>query len=830
MAIYNGRILMRKGNEADFDASKLMPGEWAVSLDAGIVRICIEAGRVIRMATYEAFEEDMKQIEAILLECQSIEEAVRRINTEVNNKLNACAEYVQQAKGYSEQAKQYRDEALQFRNEAEKFAPEGYAELKEQVNENTFKIDTVIEKADLGIKETASGEEIHLTDSAEGKAVEFALYGKARQNITSGKQLLPYPYHDVIQYGSTKTVYGITFTVNEKDGSVVANGTATSNAIYTLDNDLSLPSGTYKINCANDSLNQEFRMKITDTNGNERYISAPFEFTVSDGDVLNPYLVILNGQTASNRVLKPMIRLASIADDTYEPYTNGASPNPSYPQEIEVSGASYNLLENTATSKTINGVEFVVNENKSVTCIGVTTADVYLRINKSTFDNGSYILTDGEHNRYNKTFMYVNGIRSDGTSKSLVTTLSAKSVEFTVDGTYAEYDVGIGFLNGATVDLTIYPMIRKASVKNDRYMPFGVGSVEVKSVGKNLLDCREISSKIINGVTYTPFYDNNGNLLYINANGQATSNSSFVIADKTKVIKQLSKYIGKKVIISGCPSDGGSGKYVLNFQGAIKDGIGTTDVGNGIECTLSDFTNFNNLQVYIVIHSGFTANNLRFYPMIRLATDTDDTYQPYKETLSTIPTNGLAGIKVDSCGNYTDQNGQQWICDEVVKYDDGSGKHIQRLFKAVFDGSDDEGWSINPLEAIRQFFTNQITNAKTSIRVLNTQFTSSNLLVESNNSFISASGRLNCVTHLYSTLDEWKTHLASNPMTVLYELAEPIITLLTAEEIEEIETFYPITNISNDFDCGMSVKYNCDSKNYIDNKLAEITKAMISNI
>lgn len=114
MAIYNGRILMRKGNEADFDASKLMSGEWAVSLDKGIVRICLEPGMVIRMATYEAFEEDMKQIEAILLECQTIEEAVQRINAEINAKVDAVVEYVGQAKTY-------RDEALQFRNEAESF-------------------------------------------------------------------------------------------------------------------------------------------------------------------------------------------------------------------------------------------------------------------------------------------------------------------------------------------------------------------------------------------------------------------------------------------------------------------------------------------------------------------------------------------------------------------------------------------------------------------------------------------------------------------------------------------------------------------------------------
>ena len=30
-----------------------------------------------------------------------------------------------------------------------------------------------------------------------------------------------------------------------------------------------------------------------------------------------------------------MVRLASVTDATYEPYTNGASPNPTYPQEIQ---------------------------------------------------------------------------------------------------------------------------------------------------------------------------------------------------------------------------------------------------------------------------------------------------------------------------------------------------------------------------------------------------------------------------------------------------------------------------------------------------------------
>lgn len=41
-------------------------------------------------------------------------------------------------------------------------------------------------------------------------------------------------------------------------------------------------------------------------------------------------------------------------------------------------------------------------------------------------------------------------------------------------------------------------------------------------------------------------------------------------------------------------------------------------------------------------------------------------YEPYREQFLTLPTpNGLPGIPVTSGGNYTDQNGQQWVCDEV---------------------------------------------------------------------------------------------------------------------------------------------------------------------
>lgn len=51
----------------------------------------------------------------------------------------------------------------------------------------------------------------------------------------------------------------------------------------------------------------------------------------------------------------------------------------------------------------------------------------------------------------------------------------------------------------------------------------------------------------------------------------------------------------------------------------------------------------------------------------------------------TLPTpNGLPGIPVTSGGNYTDENGQQWVCDEV---DLERGVKVQRVDKAAFDNT-----------------------------------------------------------------------------------------------------------------------------------------------
>lgn len=115
---------------------------------------------------------------------------------------------------------------------------------------------------------------------------------------------------------------GVTFNVND-DGSVIANGTALSNVycriIFTADEDIDIifsgcpSSGTYS------SYWQNLLDYTTDTNLNND-LGKGCNASLVTGHTYYFTMYIASGYTADNLVFYPMIRDASIADDTYEPY------------------------------------------------------------------------------------------------------------------------------------------------------------------------------------------------------------------------------------------------------------------------------------------------------------------------------------------------------------------------------------------------------------------------------------------------------------------------------------------------------------------------------
>ena len=193
----------------------------------------------------------------------------------------------------------------------------------------------------------------------------------------------------------------------------------------------------------------------------------------------------------------------------------------------------------------------------------------------------------------------------------------------------------------------------------------------------------------------------------------------------------------------------------------------------------------------------------------------------------TIPTpNGLPGIKVDSGGNYTDSNGQQWVCDEM---DFKRGKYVQRVKKVVFDGSKDEVWRrefsyvyilINDSAPLTIPIVNKFVGVKNSNSNANTN----------NCSTISSSSTLTCcLTGITDgELQVWTTHLQTNPIEVLYILATPIETDIPEETMNvyrRLYTNFPSTVIQNDSGAGMEVEYVADTKQFILDQIKALVQA-----
>ena len=129
-------------------------------------------------------------------------------------------------------------------------------------------------------------------------------------------------------------------------------------------------------------------------------------------------------------------------------------------------------------------------------------------------------------------------------------------------------------------------------------------------VRKNLLQ-NTASSQTKNGVTFT--VNNDGR---VTCNGTASKNAFFKIGDLSLA--------SQSYILTGCPSNGGNDSYTLR---CYKNGnVKGADVGNGFNINES-------IDGYIEIRiaSGYTCDNLTFYPMIRKAAIEDDTYEPYIE-------------------------------------------------------------------------------------------------------------------------------------------------------------------------------------------------------
>lgn len=176
------------------------------------------------------------------------------------------------------------------------------------------------------LKETASGFYNVADDSANKPLKGLRVFGKTEQRTMTGKNILS------PQSQQSYTSNGITYVINE-DGSVTVNGKATAESTYIV-GDVSLSAGEYYTLTGCPVGGSEYSYELTDNSYFSDYGDG--STTMYSTDISKSIRIrIASGITVNNLVFWPMVRLASIEDDSFEPYIGGVpSPSPSYPQSI----------------------------------------------------------------------------------------------------------------------------------------------------------------------------------------------------------------------------------------------------------------------------------------------------------------------------------------------------------------------------------------------------------------------------------------------------------------------------------------------------------------
>lgn len=162
----------------------------------------------------------------------------------------------------------------------------------------------------------------------------------------------------------------------------------------------------------------------------------------------------------------------------------------------------------------------------------------------------------------------------------------------------------------------------------------GSGDPHPAGGGRNLLETVAVSEERY-GVMYTVNPDGS-----ITANGTATANSVFYVH------RNFQFKGGVEYTLSGCPAGGSTSTYMVYAQEGV-----TFDTGSGVTFAFDGDVSKN---VMILVYAGVKVTNLVFKPMIRLASDSNATYDPWENIR---PLSGWDKLDLNAAGKNLWPNG-----------------------------------------------------------------------------------------------------------------------------------------------------------------------------
>ena len=326
--------------------------------------------------------------------------------------------------------------------------------------------------------------------------------------------------------------------------------------------------------------------------------------------------------------------------------------------------------------------------------------------------------------------------------------------------------------------------------------PQGLFSVETPTVeiyGANLFDMSKITPT--NSITV-----NNDGTLTVSLYSNTTGKTLRKLAPGLRIGERYTLFLD---------TDGHNYIYLLNPKATWNSGTTKIMTEDMLESTF-----------YVYGKMDDTPSNIRLISIVPEELKTIE-YEPFKTPKSVSVPYALKGVPVETNGNYTDSNGQQWICDEV---DFGRGVYIQRCFDEVrpfkYDEMNDR-WNTTLSHR-----ADPNCRVKDGIPLLCDKLTFDPTVRSGVNGIrIASSSPLYAIAY-YNGQD-------LGDLRLIYPLETPIETQLTAAEIQAykaLRTNHPNTFVINDSKMYMDLDYAVDTHMYIDNLIAATSQIKSTSV
>lgn len=334
--------------------------------------------------------------------------------------------------------------------------------------------------------------------------------------------------------------------------------------------------------------------------------------------------------------------------------------------------------------------------------------------------------------------------------------------------------------NFALSGVEFKPMIRLSSITDASFQPYQGIAVDVE--GKNLYQVTQ-TSQTIDGVTVNINADGTLNLA-----GTATATIALVLG-------YFTPKANKSYYISGSPFATSSCR--LQFQ------EGSTTVANQYnnESVLVENLNVAQHRIRLYIANGTNVDGVVIKPMIRYASDTDDTFEPYVSPITYPYSLGQSvyGGTVDLATGVLTVDRVSVIADPSLswRYASGSGGYF--YLSAAFPNLKRNG----------QVITNLLPTVTTSENFASTE------------NCVYCATNINIKVNGVNTVSDFQTWLTNNSLQVVYEI-EPTTVQLTPQEVK---TLLGYNNISSSGT--VDVIYHADTKLYVD-KMTNVDNSVIA--